>query len=168
MFRINRIKVLFRPQPVSFSVFFSSDMPSQDPLARLAPSRLDPSMSRSYNLSYVPNVKVPLPDPIGTPLSASRKNTSPVSVQFDKIADEAAENRKFAFEMMDEVVKGNGNSLGKSQITKLLGVLGTDKEILPMIDISPREFELVVDSQPDLAAEVLVQSHSSNSQKLHK
>jgi hypothetical protein len=82
--------------------------------------------------------------------------------------DEAVENRVFAFEILKKIVSGSGASLSKSQITKLLCILNVDKEILPMIEISSQEFEVIVESQPDLGAEILFQFHVSNSPELYK
>jgi hypothetical protein len=112
-----------------------------------------------------------LPDPIGTPLVIKRSESttsSPALSQADKVDDEVSSTRKLGFDMLCKIVGGSGAALSKSQITKLLGILSLDKEILPMIEISTREFEIIVESQPDVAAEVLVQLHSSSSNELYK
>jgi hypothetical protein len=138
--------------------------------SRISPtSVIGPSMSR-FCLSYVPERDRPMPDPIGTPLSAKRKsqsNSPATQLQLNKM-DETTENRKFAFDMLKKIVEGNGGSLSKSQITRLLNVLNADKDILPMIEVSTRDFEQIVDSQPDLAAEVLLQLHATGSTDVYK
>lgn len=133
---------------------------------------LNSTLQSRFSLSYAQERDRPMPDPIGTPLSAKRKtpseSPSPAQAQMDKADSEVAENRKYAFEMLKKIVEGQGSSLSKSQVTRLLNILNADKEILPMIEVTTQDFGQIVDSQPDLAAEILVQLHAVNSVDVYK
>lgn len=150
-------------------MFPSHDNHFSGPNARLSPTASLVPNPAHFSLSYVPERDRPMPDPIGTPLSAKRKSESksPSPPQLNKL-DEMSENRKFAFDMLKKIVEGNGGSLSKSQVTRLLNVLNADKDILPMVEISTRDFGQIVDSQPDLAAEILLQIHSAGSSNVYK
>jgi hypothetical protein len=121
--------------------------------------------------SYVQDSKRPLPNPIGTPLSGSIKRNESARSSSASISqaenDEKTENRKFAFELLQKIVENKNSSISKGHITRLLNILTSDADILPMFEINAADFEIMVNNQADVAAELLMQLHTSNSPDLY-
>ncbi|KAI6223562.1 CCR4-NOT transcription complex subunit 11 [Aphelenchoides fujianensis] len=111
-----------------------------------------------------------MPDPVGPPgISQHARSASPmVSAIPPPMSEEEQklDDRRFALAVLKRVIDGGGSSLGKPHVTKVLSILSNDREILAVVTIGPRDFETIVEGQPDLAAEVLLQAHGRRDSKL--
>ncbi|KAI6200441.1 CCR4-NOT transcription complex subunit 11 [Aphelenchoides besseyi] len=148
-----------------------TEIPGGIPAAMRASYSASPSSASTATFQSASSSISRMPEPIGLPAGSHARSASPSSSLPSTHAlsaeEQKVEDRQFAISVMKRIIEGGGLSLGKTYITKLLGILSTDREILASVEVSPRDFNSIVDSQPDLAAEILLQTHARRSSQLY-
>ncbi|KAI6214152.1 hypothetical protein M3Y94_00234900 [Aphelenchoides besseyi] len=164
-----------RPMPIGArpdvtQIGSRTEIPGGIPAAMRASYSASPSSASTATFQSASSSVPRMPEPIGPPGSHARSaspTSSLPSTHALSAEEQKVEDRQFAISVMKRIIEGGGLSLGKTYITKLLGILSTDREILASVEVSPRDFNSIVDSQPDLAAEILLQTHARRSSQLY-